>query len=655
MRRQPQQQRYAESDAEYARRLQRQEEEQQISWTRTPEQRPNNRKSPPDPFDYRGRANNNNFPFNTGGIPSGIPDQPPRRRTNSTSGSISGIPSSSLHGAPPKKHSHRRGQSDIPLSSISTFAHHTAVNVPRSHSSQHNRRPTSDLELARRMQQLEDIGMGHQNNETTALEMINADMHVSVRSDITAHNLHDFPRDDEIPRRVESAPPSSASVVSASSYAHSMPDPTALSVPASPSKNAKRKKKRFFGLGNSHSCTKSIPVIHGVQPEITRVTSTPSSVGVPSGIPSGIPAAIPPPPPRGIPASIPPAPLGGPPKATSNHTFMGTNQCCVCGLSHGPFLQAFDLKYHPECFRCASCSGKIDSNDPFKYTTDEGTGKRLVYHRECFLSFGTKCVVCAQTIPVNEEGRVPFIKHAFFESQFMCTHHHVVRRCHSCQRFEPQGAPFLDLMDAGRCVCPACFRTIRLDQSDVQPLWRNVLVFLEKQLDLPIWGTLRDINVIVVGSKALHEQMMEQCSPHSGSSAMQSVSLFDTKGTCVGICLLTGLPQHQAGSALAHEALHIWLRGHPQFSAELPSMVEEGLAVLTSVLYLDHQTTVDTSPADDNGPSDEKLRQYLKFCVERDTSEIFGTGYRKAAKAYRDIGMEALVTHVLQYGDFPDT
>ena len=55
------------------------------------------------------------------------------------------------------------------------------------------------------------------------------------------------------------------------------------------------------------------------------------------------------------------------------------------------------------------------------------------------------------------------------------------------------------------------------------------------------------------------------------------------------------------------------------------------------------------------GPSDEKLRQYFKFCIERDKNEIYGTGYRRAAMAYSDIGIEALLTHVLQYKDFPLT
>jgi hypothetical protein len=56
-----------------------------------------------------------------------------------------------------------------------------------------------------------------------------------------------------------------------------------------------------------------------------------------------------------------------------------------------------------------------------------------------------------------------------------------------------------------------------------------------------------------------------------------------------------------------------------------------------------------------DGSSEKKLRQYYKFCIERDQSDIYGNGYRRAAVAYRDIGMEGLLSHILEYRDFPST
>jgi hypothetical protein len=54
-------------------------------------------------------------------------------------------------------------------------------------------------------------------------------------------------------------------------------------------------------------------------------------------------------------------------------------------------------------------------------------------------------------------------------------------------------------------------------------------------------------------------------------------------------------------------------------------------------------------------PDDEKLRQYFKFSIETDDHEIYGEGYRKAAAAYANIGIEALLSHVVLYKTFPKT
>jgi hypothetical protein len=54
-----------------------------------------------------------------------------------------------------------------------------------------------------------------------------------------------------------------------------------------------------------------------------------------------------------------------------------------------------------------------------------------------------------------------------------------------------------------------------------------------------------------------------------------------------------------------------------------------------------------------NGPSDQKLRQYFKFSIETATDDTYGEGYRKAARAYAEIGIEALMSHIVNYQDFP--
>ena len=55
---------------------------------------------------------------------------------------------------------------------------------------------------------------------------------------------------------------------------------------------------------------------------------------------------------------------------------------------------------------------------------------------------------------------------------------------------------------------------------------------------------------------------------------------------------------------------------------------------------------------DESIPSDEKLRQYFRFCIETDEG-VYGEGFRLAARAYAKMGMEELMYHVALYRDFP--
>ena len=124
------------------------------------------------------------------------------------------------------------------------------------------------------------------------------------------------------------------------------------------------------------------------------------------------------------------------------------------------------------------------------------------------------------------------------------------------------------------------------------------------------------------------------------------------------ILCLSGLPKDLSASVLAHEATHAWIKLHPRFDFErpIPPQVEEGCAQLIALLFLTEglDPPLPLENNDGSGPSDEKLRQYFKFSIETDDHEIYGTGYRRAAMAYSKIGIEALMSHVVLYQDFPE-
>lgn len=392
-------------------------------------------------------------------------------------------------------------------------------------------------------------------------------------------------------------------------------------------------------------------------------------IGIPAGIPSPhqLGNAN-----SGIPTGIRPKPSGSAFVVGNSFdgTFRGTNICSACGLTHGTFLIAFDRRYHPECFRCKSCDGRIDHNDQFKYAVDE-KGRKHPHHRECFMSFGVKCTVCRQTIPAMPDGKVPYIKHPFFEKEEMCVRHadENHRRCCGCQRFEPiNDTSFIDLMDGDRCVCPACCRTVVVDNIDVKPLWLDVLSFFESFLKLPVWDPMRDLPVLMIGAESLQSQMQSLHHVHASCShcmtsglclTERSASLRDGENVVAILCL-TGLPRDLAAGVLAHQAMHAWIKLNPNYDSNspLPPQIEEGLCQLVAMLFLqDGLPPIGprSQTGSEDGPSDEKLRQYFQFTIERDKNEIYGTGYRIAAMVCRDIGIEELTAHVLKYKSFPHT
>jgi len=375
--------------------------------------------------------------------------------------------------------------------------------------------------------------------------------------------------------------------------------------------------------------------------------------------------------------------------------------CSVCNKTGGSFVAALDRKYHVDCFRCVACKDIIDTSKPFAFSKD-AKGQRQAHHRDCHVDFGIRCVVCSEMIVPNLDGSVSFVKHPFFETERMCLRHaqDQRRRCTGCQRVEPLRQPFADLNDRDRCICFACCRTVVVDNTDARPLWNKVLSFFENNLKLPIFDGMRNIPVLMVQSDTLNYEYQKCNSTHQGCSQLMArgLCLTDyTEGTLVktpsirfekksssfqtvdeddnkfyevshsgknssmhpqvhAILCLLGLPRDLTGSILAHEATHAWMELHPQYNPlrPLPPQVMEGCAQLIAMLFLsDGLDQPNPSAADEDGPSDQRLRQYFKFSIERDDDKIYGLGYRRAALAYRDIGIEALLSHVVRHGSFP--
>lgn len=116
------------------------------------------------------------------------------------------------------------------------------------------------------------------------------------------------------------------------------------------------------------------------------------------------------------------------------------------------------------------------------------------------------------------------------------------------------------------------------------------------------------------------------------------------------------------------EATHAWIKLHPNFphTNPLSIKVEEGLCQLISHLFLadgieysigstilpSNKELAGEEDGGDCNPSDERLRQYFRFCIETDDG-VYGEGFRAAAAAYAAVGMHELLYYVAMNHDFP--
>ena len=390
--------------------------------------------------------------------------------------------------------------------------------------------------------------------------------------------------------------------------------------------------------------------------------------------------------------------------------------CVVCRKNTPKnCVNALGNIYHQKCFRCSTCHDPIDLSNTFAFA--EYNGVKHPMHPKCYVGlYATKCTVCEEAIPCGTDGKISFFKHRFFKSQNMCTQHanRIIRRCTGCHRFEPKGSPFANLHDAGRIVCFSCCQSVIVDSEEAQTLWTKVIEFLENKLNLPIWKNLKQIPVLIVGYNALENQMANAGSFHAGSSQIMArgLCLTETAGgmrfkmnrmkfneeskgfiasdaedrgftyfqvpdsqkvnpdtTVTAVMCLSGLPRDLAAGVLAHEAVHAWIKLHPQFKIgrPIPPQVEEGCAQLVSFLFLNDaleppqdpatepSRSLPMEPTERSGPSDSSLRDYFKYSIENDDHHTYGLGFKKAKQAYTTIGIQALLSHVILYQEFPET
>jgi hypothetical protein len=320
--------------------------------------------------------------------------------------------------------------------------------------------------------------------------------------------------------------------------------------------------------------------------------------------------------------------------------------------------------------------------------------------------------VCHDFIPASPDGSIRYNITPVWEDRW-CPSHAAdgTRRCCGCERLEPRPraragrgrAPGAAPVDAdaaahaplpdGRALCCACVPAAVVDEADAAPLYDDVLAFMASiGTPLPSRPPLR-----LVDAGVLEALSARADAPHEGGAVgttpgtIRGVTLseevllrpvrrggagfagFGAGGaaawglgapealplragcrvTCIAV--LSALPALLAGSVLAHEAGHAYLRLTPGFPHPLPPRTEEGLCQLFALLWLQRRAAMLTDD-DNDAASDPRAAAHaaqLAHAIRSDASEVYGGGARDALAAFQRAGLRALLDDVRRTGRIP--
>ncbi|XP_019461198.1 PREDICTED: protein DA1-related 2-like [Lupinus angustifolius] len=362
----------------------------------------------------------------------------------------------------------------------------------------------------------------------------------------------------------------------------------------------------------------------------------------------------------------------------------------ICGgcdreIVHGNCLSCMDSYFHPDCFRCHSCSYPITDRE-FSLS-----GKHP-YHKICFKELThPKCEVCFQFIPVNSAGLIEYRCHPFWSQKYCPSHEYDnTARCCSCERLEPRNVKYYRLED-GRSLCLECMESAIMDTGDCQPLYHSIRDYYEgmqMRIDqqVPMLLVEREaLNEAIVGEKNGFHHLPEtrgsclseeqtvtsiQRRPRIGGRRLIGMRTQPHKlirrSEVTAILVLYGLPRLLTGAILAHELMHAWLRlkGYRNLNPE----VEEGICQVLSYMWLESEvipnfqnmgssyTASSSSSSSKKGAKSQvenKLGEFFMNQIVNDSSPAYGDGFRAANEAVKKYGLRRTLDHIRFTGFFP--
>lgn len=330
--------------------------------------------------------------------------------------------------------------------------------------------------------------------------------------------------------------------------------------------------------------------------------------------------------------------------------------------------------YHTDCFRCDGCNRPIVGSFILC-----GSPERP-HHADCARElYNPRCTVCSSVLVGS------YLKHPFFTDEAYCLSHKNSVQCFSCGRRESSRAPLADLLD-GRALCHICSASLIMDSAEAAVVYAEVLQFMRSELGFTVPKYLHDVPILAVDVYSLNEQLStslnghctDQCTSivrgctlssrqtsvrHIGRGGLQfspGAGIFgfspveyriESVQEVTAILVLYGLPRDLAGSVLAHEAMHAFIKLSPElFPQDLPRDLEEGLCQVIAYAYLEFLSK-SKQGAEEN--IYEIQRAYFRHQIATDPTSMYGDTFRKVQHCSQTVGLEAVIEYLARYLSLP--
>jgi len=321
----------------------------------------------------------------------------------------------------------------------------------------------------------------------------------------------------------------------------------------------------------------------------------------------------------------------------------------------GHYIESGGKYYHPIHFLCDNCGSPID---PAKYYLKNGKN----YCPDCYKKlFAPKCAYCGEIL---EDGHIVADGKTYHDS---CYYNHVALRCALCGKIitgnyltdfwgnvyheEHKDDYFRcdycsrlisdkltggsELYSDGRRICGICLKSVVTDMEQAMEIFKKVKLHLSA---VGIWVDDSDVTLHLVNRDELAKISQIDNDGNQGFIQFRETTGADGKKIRIyNIYILDSIPEMSFVSVAAHELMHVW-----QYINAVPDNNQalcEGSSNYASYLVLQHFP--------------DKMAEYLIETIVRDTSAVYGDGFRRVQKLVNDHGAAFWLRHLKSHSDFP--